>query len=397
MFRATDNYRLEWELSENGVKKLSGKVDELNVPAQMRMNVQLGYKQADINRLNGEVILTVRYILKSDEPLLKAGHCVAYNQFVVKAMDYAANIKQQMRMDMPKAAPAIDLESRTITGADFKVSFDGRGRLCSYIYNGKQMISKPIFPQFYRAMTENDYGVRKRHANSVYYHSWKAFRNAETYMDLFLMHTEGELVVVTAEYSYAEIGMQVKMRYEIDGDGYISACMSMKAGKPKFDIKGMLRFGVEFAMPDSFNNIEFYGAGATESYADRKSGTPVGIYRQSVDEQFCMTYSRPQESGAHCDLRYWTITDQTGTGLKVISEQPFSATAIPYPMSQIDIHSHDYRKFPQLLEADGNTYVNIDKVQSGIVCEDSWGAIPLEQYRIPYKNQKFLFFIMPVK
>jgi beta-galactosidase len=191
--------------------------------------------------------------------------------------------------------------------------------------------------------------------------------------------------------------MQVKMRYEIDGDGYISACMSMKAGKPKFDIKGMLRFGVEFAMPESFNNIEFYGAGATESYADRKSGTPVGIYRQSVDEQFCMTYSRPQESGAHCDLRYWTITDQTGTGLKVISEQPFSATAIPYPMSQIDIHSHDYRKFPQLLEADGNTYVNIDKAQSGIVCEDSWGAIPLEQYRIPYKSQKFLFFIMPVK
>ena len=74
-----------------------------------------------------------------------------------------------------------------------------------------------------------------------------------------------------------------------------------------------------------------------------------------------------------------------------------AATAIPYPMSQIDIHSHDYRKFPQLLETDGNTYVNIDKAQSGIVCEDSWGAIPLEQYRIPYKSQKFLFFIMPVK
>ena len=204
-------------------------------------------------------------------------------------------------------------------------------------------------------------------------------------------------VVVTADYSYAEIGMQVKVSYEIDGDGCITAGLLMSPGKPKFDIKGMLRFGVEFAMPESFNTIEFYGAGASESYADRKSSTPIGVYKQSVADQFCMTYSRPQESGAHCDLRYWTITDSTGTGFKFTSIKPFSATAIPYPMSQIDIHSHDYRKYPQLLETDGNTYVNIDKTQSGIVCEDSWGALPLEQYRIPYKHQAFTFFITPVK
>ncbi|MBQ9963110.1 MAG: DUF4981 domain-containing protein [Alistipes sp.] len=397
MFRNLDNYRLEWEVTENGVKKLSGTVEQLNIPAQMRMNVELGYKEVDIKALRGEVILTVRYLLKSDEALLKAGHCVAYNQFVIRALDMTDYIRQNLRTDMPKAAPALDLESRTVTGPDFKISFDGRGRLCNYIYNGKQLISKPLFPQFYRAMTENDYGVRKRNSNAIYYHSWKAFRNAETYMDLFLMSKEDNYIVVTAEYSYAELGMRVKMRYEIDGGGDVSVCMSMLPGKPKFDIKGMLRFGVDFAMPDNFNTIEFYGAGATESYADRKSGTPIGIYKQSVAEQFCMTYSRPQESGAHCDLRYWTITDSTGTGLKVISDKTFSATAIPYPMSQIDIHSHDYRKFPQLLEPDGNTYVNIDKVQSGIICEDSWGAIPLEQYRIEYKHQNFLFHLIPVK
>ncbi len=397
MFRNLDNYRLEWEVTENGVKKLSGTVEQLNIPAQMRMNIELGYKEVDIKALRGEVILTVRYLLKSDEALLKAGHCVAYNQFVIRVLDMTDYIRQNLRTDMPKAAPALDLESRTVTGPDFNISFDGRGRLCSYIYNGKQLISKPLFPQFYRAMTENDYGVRKRNSNAIYYHSWKAFRNAETYMDLFLMSTEDNYIVVTAEYSYAELGMRVKMRYEIDGEGDVSVCMSMLPGKPKFDIKGMLRFGVDFAMPDNFNTIEFYGAGATESYADRKSGTPIGIYKQSVADQFCMTYSRPQESGAHCDLRYWAITDSTGTGLKVLSGETFSATAIPYPMSQIDIHSHDYRKFPQLLESDGNTYVNIDKVQSGIICEDSWGAIPLEQYRIEYKHQNFLFHLIPVK
>jgi beta-galactosidase len=361
------------------------------------MNINLGYEKADIEKLSGEVILTVRYVVKCDEPLLKAGHCVAYNQFIIRPFEHTAYCSQQLRVDMPKVSAVLDIPTRTVTGADFKVGFDGRGRLCSYIYKGKQLISKPIFPQFYRAMTENDYGTRKRNSSAIYYHSWKAFRNAETYMDLFLMKEQENRVVVTAEYSYSEIGMSVEVRYEIDGDGNIAASVTMTPGKPKFDIKGMLRFGVDFAMPESFSTIEFYGAGASESYSDRKSGTPIGIYKQSVADQFCMTYSRPQESGAHCDLRYWTITDKEGVGLKVISSQPFSATAIPYPMSQIDIHSHDYRKYPQLLQGDGNTYVNLDKAQSGIVCEDSWGALALEQYRIPYQKQSFVFYLKPVE
>ncbi len=397
MFRSTDNYRLEWEITDNGVKKFSGAIDEFNIPAQMRMNINLGYEKADIEKLSGEVILTVRYVVKSDEPLLKAGHCVAYNQFIIRPFEHTAYCSQQLRVDMPKVSAVLDIPTRTVTGADFKVGFDGRGRLCSYIYKGKQLISKPIFPQFYRAMTENDYGTRKRNSSAIYYHSWKAFRNAETYMDLFLMKEQDNRVVVTAEYSYSEIGMSVEVRYEIDGDGNIAASVTMTPGKPKFDIKGMLRFGVDFAMPESFSTIEFYGAGASESYSDRKSGTPIGIYKQSVADQFCMTYSRPQESGAHCDLRYWTITDKEGVGLKVISSQPFSATAIPYPMSQIDIHSHNYRKYPQMLRGDGNTYVNLDKVQSGIVCEDSWGALALEQYRIPYQKQSFVFYLKPVE
>jgi beta-galactosidase len=171
----------------------------------------------------------------------------------------------------------------------------------------------------------------------------------------------------------------------------------MKPGSAKIDIRGMLRYGMAFAMPDSFKNIEFYGAGGTESYVDRKSGTPIGVYSQSIDEQFCMTYSRPQESGSHCDLRYWTITDDSGCGVKVQSNILFTASALPYAIDQYDVLSENYRKYPQLLEKDGNTYVNIDMAQSGLICENSWGAIALEQYRIPYTNHNFEFVIIPVR
>ena len=396
-FRSLDNYRLEWELSENGAVKLSGTVDELNVPAQMRTTIKLGYKERDILALQGEVILTVRYTLKEKEPLLEKGHCAAFNQFVVRPFDTQSHLREVAQSDSQTSAPSLDWDSRTVSGNDFAVSFNGKGYICSYTLGGKQLISKPLKPQFYRAMTENAYGVRKNTANAIYYHSWKAFREPETYMDLFLMERVENRIVVTTEYSYAELGMKVKITYEIDGNGGISVSMNMKPGKPKFDIKGMLRFGMDFAMPESFDTIEFYGAGGSESYADRKSGTPIGIYKQRVADQFCMTYSRPQESGAHCDLRYWAIADSDGVGFKVISDTLFSATAIPYPMEQIDIHSNDYRKYPQLLEKDGNTYINIDKVQSGIICQNSWGAIPFEHYQIPYKQQEFRFFLQPTR
>ena len=395
MFRDLKNYRLEWEVTDDGVKAFGGVVEELDIPAQMRMNIKLNYTEMDIRRLKGEAILTVRYILKDSEPLLKSGHCAGYNQFVITGYDAKARYAESTA-----AQPGIltvDYDNRVVKGADFEVAFAGNGFLKSYILAGKQMISKPITPLFYRAMTENDYGVRKRATNAVYYHSWKAFRNAACYMDLFLIEQQDDCVKVTAKYTYGEFGMVVTMLYTIDAQGRVAVKEQMTPGRHKIDIRGMLRYGVYFAMPESFKNIEFYGAGGSESYADRKSGTPVGVYRQSVDEQFCMTYSRPQESGAHCDLRYWTITDQSGCGLKVQSNILFSATALPYAMEQYDVLSNNYRKYPQLLEKDGNTYVNIDMAQSGLICENSWGAIALEQYRIPYTNHEFEFVIIPVR
>jgi beta-galactosidase len=65
-------------------------------------------------------------------------------------------------------------------------------------------------------------------------------------------------------------------------------------------------------------------------------------------------------------------------------------------MEQIDVLSESYRKYPQLLEGDGNTYINIDMAQSGLVCRNSWGAIPMEQYRIPYQAHEFKFMLIPV-
>ena len=397
-FKSLSSYAMEWTVTANGVKALSGTIETLNVEPQQRAQVALGYTKADIEKLHGEVILTLRYTLKADEPLLDKGHCVAFNQIIIKPFDAATEYAERSNAtDATSTELVINRDTREVTGVDFKIRFAGDGFLESYTLRGKELISQPMRPQFYRAMTENDFGVRKRAHNAMYYHSWKMFRNPLRYMELFLVEKKGDCVEVTTQYSYSELGMWLTIRYTIDREGRVSISEQMQPGKHKINVKGMLRYGVEMAMPEQFDRIEFYGAGPQESYADRKSSAAVGIYRQSVGEQFAMSYSRPQESGAHCDLRYWSITDSDGVGFKVVSDTLFSATAIPYPMEQIDILSAAYRKHAQWLESDGHTHINLDMAQSGIVCENSWGAIPLEKYRIPYKAHCFKFMLIPLR
>jgi beta-galactosidase len=62
------------------------------------------------------------------------------------------------------------------------------------------------------------------------------------------------------------------------------------------------------------SNIKWYGKGPQETYADRDY-EPIGIYGGTVDEQWT-DYSRPQENGYKTDVRWATMTDQQGKGLR---------------------------------------------------------------------------------
>ena len=396
-FRNLAAYRLEWCVMSDGKKALSGVVENLDVEPQERKTVRLGYEPSDIASLGGELILSVRYVLKGTEPLLDPGHEVAFNQMTIREWDAEA---RYAAATAPKACEPLRVcrDSRTVYGKDFSVAFAGQGWLADYTLCGRKMIAEPLKPLFYRPMTENDWGVRKRARNAHYYHSNKTFRNLPMVMDLFLMESEGEKVVVKTIYLVEEIGAKVEVIYTISPDGSVAVKETLLPNESyKINLITMLRFGMAMAMPDSYDRIEFYGAGPHESYCDRKSGNKVDIYKQTVDEQFCTTYARPQESGSHCDLRWWRVTDSTGSGLEVRSNILFAASAIAYPMSQIDVHSEDFRKYPNLLEKTGKTYVNIDKAQAGLVCEDSWGAVQLPQYQIPYEKQSFEFVLKPLR
>ena len=398
-FKGLENVRLVWSLVANGKVVKTGIVEELNIAPQKKADVQLGYTANDIKALKGEVLLNVSFVLKTAEPLLQAGYEVARNQLAVTAYDYATAFAaaQPKGVACKKAVGAV-LNDHKVSGAKFVAEFNAEGFLSSYVYNGTQLLSKPMKPEFYRGMVDNDYGVRKNRITRFNHAGWKLWSEDTPALVKFdAKELKDKCVEVKAVYEYAKSGATVTMTYLIAPDGTIAVSEKMKKGNAEVKIPSMLRYGVALAMPEAFDTIEFYGAGEHETYIDRWSSALIGVYKQNVADQFWPYYSRPQESGAHCELRWWRIVDTAGRGFEVVSDTPFQANALPYSMDQFDIHSKNYRKYSQRLEKDGNTYVNIDKAQMGLGCVTSWGRLPREEYLVPYEDKEFKFVLRPLK
>lgn len=158
----------------------------------------------------------------------------------------------------------------------------------------------------------------------------------------------------------------------------------------------MFRFGMQMPMPRNYETIEYYGRGPIENYADRNHCTALGIYRQSVSDQF-YPYIRPQENGNKTDIRWWKMLDDAGNGIEIVAEAPFSASALHYTIESLDEGwSKQQRHSQEVKEAD-LTNLCIDKMQAGLGCVNSWGSIALPQYQIPYKDYEFTFILMPVR
>ena len=218
---------------------------------------------------------------------------------------------------------------------------------------------------------------------------------------------------IAAKY-HLQDSVNVTMDYRISEDGslYVKGHLSAPASAPE-----LFRIGLEFAMNGSFDNLDYYGLGPFENYCDLKAAARLGHYHSKVGEQYNWSYIRPQESGNHEDLRFIRLTDGNGAGLFALSDTLFSGSALPLSREELDlsihqagdIHTpapltwaknyHSYELLPLACLDDrsrGNTWVHLDTRQMGVGGINTWGALPLEKYRIPAGDYDFAFRLIPL-
>ena len=389
-FRTLENYQLQWTLLVDGQKTQEGVIDELDCQPQQRVNVTLPY---NLNRISGagDVLLNVAFALKHTEPLMERGQVVAYQQFTVSSEPLQLASNRSTKGKRIKVIDKKNMKTIGLQNAYVSVQFDREtGFLTEYSVNGESMLGKggTLKPNFWRAVTDNDMGAGLQN-------KFKDWRNPT--MKLTLLTVNKKAATVTAAYDMPDVQAQLTLTYVVRPDGSIDVTQQLQA-KEGADVSRMFRFGMVIQMPYSMDNSRYYGRGPIENYADRKLSQPIGIYSQTADEQF-YPYIRPQETGTKADMRWWEQTEKSGTGLRVVADAPFYASALHYDISELDEGETKHQRHPQQLRRSAFTNLFIDGEHTGVGGINSWSrdAEALPQYRVEYGNKTLNFSLIPIR
>ncbi len=398
-FRSLDNYALQWQLLADGKEVQKGTIDRLDVAPQATKAYQIPFSTDGIEDGEAEILLNVCFTLKQAEPLLKAGQAVAYAQLPIRKYGHGCCDFEEQTVQTPKSKIKITdkkgTDEITIANANFTVKFDRQtGLLKQYTVLGNDLLGEggTLRPNFWRAVTDNDMGAGLQR-------SMRAWKNPE--MTLTSLTAEKakkqNQVTVKATYDMPGVQAQLMMAYVIIEGGAIHVFEKMTTTKDA-KVSDMFRYGLVIDMPYQSDQSEYYGRGPIENYSDRMECMPVGLNKQTADEQF-FPYIRPQETGTKTDIRWWRQTNPSGFGLRFQSCDPFTASALHYNIMDLDEGmDKDQRHSPDVPKSK-YTELSLDMVQTGVGGINSWSrdAQALPQYRVKYEDRLFKVWLIPVK
>ncbi len=334
-----------------------------------------------------EYFLTISARLKSKSELLPKGHEVAFQQF--KLPVFIKNKKNDI-----KSFPPIRLiqtkEEIFINGNDFDIKFDKqKAMLSSLVYNDKELILEGLKPNFWRAPTDNDLGNNMPARCAC----WENAGNNLKTQSINVKQVSNRQIEIDVVSEIEDLNSEYLTNYKIFGNAEI--IVSSRIITNDSTLPELPRFGMSMILPKSFCNISWFGRGPHESYEDRKTGAPVGLYKASVWEQY-FPYVRPQENGNKTDVRWLSLTDNEGVGLLVCGLPLISTSAHQFSMDEL---KHPGKQKPQRHRNDikpGEIIsLNIDFKQMGVGGDNSWGARTHPEYTLPAGEYFYSFRIRP--
>ena len=157
------------------------------------------------------------------------------------------------------------------------------------------------------------------------------------------------------------------------------------------------RFGLTMRLDGAYEEVAYYGRGPWENYADRKSGSFFGEWRTTVRGMF-VNYTRPQDNGYRSDVRWVTMRDEDGRGVKFTVDRPFYFQAMHYGWEDLEGARHrngEVKRFTPLVERK-EIFVNVDVRQmplGGASC----GPGPMEEARLRPGKEHWVMKMAPVK
>ncbi len=398
-FKNIDDLSLTATLFANGVKLTTIAIpDTKGIAPQATKLVKSEALKSAIEKAEAEHAteeITINFAFASDgsQPLVDKGQVMARQQIVLNGyefdkVDAPANTGSKIEVEETNSYVKVSAERMSVT-------IGKKTGMIDYLdVDGEPMLKfrESMTPEFWRAPTDNDYGASLQKKMRV----WK---NPQMNLKSFDKSESKDSVVLTANFEMPEVKAELMLRYRINAAGEVAVTEKMTTDK-EAKVADLFRYGMQLQMPASFSKLEYYGRGPEENYIDRHSSAFIGKYEANVKDEY-YPYVRPQESGNHTDIRYFSIFNPTtGKGITFEGYAPMECSAIPYLVEDLDAgieKEHAWGQHSGDLVEKGLVQLHIQQRQFGLGCIDSWGSSPMEKYRMHYQDRCFSFVIKAKK
>lgn len=398
-FKNIDDLNLTATLFANGVKLTTIAIpDTKGIAPQATKLVKSEALKSAIEKAEAEHAteeITINFAFASDgsQPLVDKGQVMARQQIVLNGyefdkVDAPANTGSKIEVEETNSYVKVSAERMSVT-------IGKKTGMIDYLDVDDEPMLKfreSMTPEFWRAPTDNDYGASLQKKMRV----WK---NPQMNLKSFDKRESKDSVVLTANFEMPEVKAELMLRYRINAAGEVTVTEKMTTDK-EAKVADLFRYGMQLQMPASFSKLEYYGRGPEENYIDRHSSAFIGKYEANVKDEY-YPYVRPQESGNHTDIRYFSIFNPTtGKGITFEGYAPMECSAIPYLVEDLDAgieKEHAWGQHSGDLVEKGLVQLHIQQRQFGLGCIDSWGSSPMEKYRMHYQDRCFSFVIKAKK
>lgn len=413
-FSNMGDYELEWNLIEDGLPIQTGKIsDEIlsEITPRTKKSIVIPFDSTSLDS-NKEYFMNLYLKLKENKPWAEAGFIQMEEQLPVKNALNKTIVPYQTlgSIDCKENGDLLILKCDNFT-AEFNQK---TGVLCHLKYGDSVIIEngeEGLQPDFFRAYLNNDNWIADQwFSNGLYNLNHKVISWGYKHED------NGNIIISSAVECQAPYGG--KMRggngnasgvYSIEDnkdkpfgpddfkiiinqvwtvfpDGVIALNSYIDSNKPGITLP---RLGYSFRVPSKFDNIEYYGRGPEENYADRKTGQFIGRYRTTPEKMFT-NYTRPQSNGNREEVRWANLTNDKGEGILISCPQKMSFTAIPYSEMDLFLTNHPYK-----LEKSNSFIVHIDAGVTGLGGASCGQGGPLDQDRMKANGVRFGFILSP--
>jgi len=411
-FTDLENFNITATIKADGSVLKTVDVEPISIEPNTGKLIRISLNDVDY-KPNTEYFVHLSATTKAQWSLLPKGFEVAREQIPLIRKYKRETISETPSKSSIKVATQGD--EMSFSNADFKVVFDkSEGRITSYNYNGKELLKdgKGPKPNFWRAVTDNDFG-NQMHLKNI---EWKKASLFSKVSKIEHSKLSNGNIQLTVTYDLPGVETTFVSNYTIYGNGVVKIDNVLNASDYKGDIP---RVGMRMQIPKEYQNMTYFGRGPWENYQDRKTSAFIDLYQSKVSDQY-VPYIRPQENGYKTNVRWAAFSNSNNSGLLAVATNTFKGLGI----SALHMANEDFDATKGLnyggkttvddeYQIDGipeiNTskhttdivekdlvQLNIDLDQRGVAGDDSWYSKPQQKYQFK-SNEKhtYGFYLIP--